>query len=622
MSSGTNKERLEQNNAKIEALAKIVAQKASDSNFDVAKGLADGTLTEFSAPNWGITQLAPQRFYNFTNLTKLDLTGITEIPSQTAYGCNNLTDLILDKNITDIGLRAFAANGLKNIDLKVNGTIGSYAFQGQKQVESFKFDKSSVITTLDNSAFQEVGTTGHSLDASETWELDFRNSTFTEIETSCFSGITNTRFYFSDKITDVSAAAFSSANQFKIYWNSLPNLYATSVFSANKTFKNFFPYQLVRQAKSKTNWSSSTNGIVSSIYGYADAGTFDINEELPVADRNGYALTWYSDEDLTQQVSVVSDKNTIYYCSVGAQAYSPLTIRTFQSNVRVVSEDGTTVYKNGDFVPNGTLLIITSNSDVDDVSRSVLTLNGSDISENYSYTADGTKISICCAYLDPSIEMSSTFANATPAQIKTAVDMGLHRIIWNVSDKVAVTLTDGTTNEFILMDTLENRYEKVDGSGYTNAVIGFNILPGGTYVMNSSNTAVGGWPASRMYTTTMPTMYNLLPEEWQAVVSEIKLKSVINTTQVVYSNDKVFLPAVQEVKKDYEGYSPDEGAVLFQNIRTSVKNSSGSVASVWLRSQTPSGSGFAYLYHSTGTSTSVSASAPNKYYNVAPIFAI
>ena len=58
------------------------------------KPYLDGTLT--STNMQGATSLKPYRFYDFENLTNLDLTGITEIPEYTAQNATALVNLTFD----------------------------------------------------------------------------------------------------------------------------------------------------------------------------------------------------------------------------------------------------------------------------------------------------------------------------------------------------------------------------------------------------------------------------------------------------------------------------------------------------------------------------------------------
>ena len=660
MSSGTYKQRIAQNNAKITELRQLVTQKAEGNNYDVTKGLADGTLTEFSAPNYGLTQLAARRFSNFSNLTKLDLTGITNIPEYTANNCSNLTELVLDENITEVGQYAFSsltsltplnivANNLivnkyafnaakidiltgtlskvdeqafRNTDLKtlnvtINGSIGSYGFADNKNLASLNIDKDSNITSLGGYVFQQCGADVRQ-DNPEYWELDFRNSTFTSIGTNCFDGnssnkkMKNIKFQFSEKVSTLNPA-FRYSDGYRIYWNSVPTLSNTNTFSNATNYKNFFPYQLAHTAKTSTNWSSSTNNIVDSIYGYAEAGTFTLNETLPNTDADGYALTWYSDEDLTQEVSTVTDVNAIYYCIVSERTHVILNITSFQANV--VVSDGTTNYTDGSLVPVGANLTITAIGQGANTQKYMFELNNVDISSGDSYIVGAVDISIVCIYWDGvNLPVNENFADNTPTQIKLGIDNGLHRILWTVGDTKTIELTDGTFATVRLTDTIANRYEKTDGSGYTNGVLEFTTILKNAQ-MNSTGTNAGGWPASKMNTETMAEIFALLPSEWQEITSEAKIGSATsgNDSTIVYANNKCFLASAQEIYNSYTSYAYDEGGQVFEYYdgtgnSTKIKQFNGSNASWFLRSPYRGNSKYSCSVNSSGSISNYNAS--------------
>lgn len=561
---------------------------------DVVKGLADGSLTEFVASQYGVTTLAARRFSGFTNLTKLDLRGITNIPEYTANDCSNLTELILDNNITEVGQYAFQnltkitpfniiANNLivnnyafdaakidvligtlskigdyafRNTDLKIldvtiNGQIGSNGFSNNKNLTNLNINKDSNITSLGQYAFSQCSINVRQNNP-EYWDLDFKNSTFTSIAAYCFQGsssnkIKNIKFQFSNKVTTLNNYAFAYSDGFRIYWNSIPTLSATSSFQAATNYKNFFPYQLAHTAKTSTNWSSTTYNIVDSIYGYAEAGTFTLNEVLPTTDNDGYALTWYSDEDLTQEVQTVTDVDATYYCIVSDRTHVKLSITQFQADVIV--SDGTTTYNNGDLVPVGSNLTITAVGQGANTEKYMFELNNVDITSGHTYIVGAVDMTIICIYWDGiNLPVNSNFADNTPQQIKIAIDNGLHRILWNVGDTKTITLTNNTSATIRLTDTLANRYEKTDGTGYSNGVLEFTSITSKAK-MNTASTNLGGWPSSEMNTLTMTDTLALLPQEWQDIISEVKVGSATsgNDSTIVYANNKCFLASGEEI---------------------------------------------------------------------------
>ena len=614
-----------------------------DLTGEIIKGLADGSLTEFSAPKYGITNLASRRFESFTNLTGLNLTGITDIPGYTAYSCLNLKELILDPNITKVGSYAFyrtryvtpidiitnnleletnafceskinrvigilsnigdhsfSTVDLKELDVTINGKIENYAFDSNYNLAILKINPDSIITSLGNYVFRYIGTAVRQ-DNPEYWDLDFRNSTFTSIGQYCFIGngtgskLKNIKFQFNEKVSSIGTYAFQYSDGFRIYWNSVPTLSNTNTFSGATNYKNFFPYQLAHTAKTATNWSSSTNGIVDSIYGYAEAGTFALNETLPNTDADGYALTWYSDEDLTQEVSTVTDETATYYCIVSERTHALLNVTSFQADV--VVSDGTTNYSTGDLVPVGANLTITAAGEGTNTQKYIFELNDTDITSGYAYTVGAADISIVCIYWDGiNLPVNETFADNTPTQIKLGIDNGLHRILWNVGDTKTIELTDGTQATVRLTDTIANRYEKTDGSGYTNGVLEFTTILKNA-VMNSSATNAGGWPATKMNTETMAEIFALLPTEWQEIVSEVKIGSATSGSDstIVYTNNKCFLPSAQEVYNSYTSYAYDEGGQVFEYYdgtanSAKIKKFNNSAQYWWLRSPCRGGS--------------------------------
>lgn len=629
MSSGTNKQRLDQNNAKIQQITQALNRKViGEGNYDTAKGLADGSLTEFVASDFGVTSLKSERFRDFTNLTKLDLTGVTNIPNYTAYGCTGITELVLDENTTNvgnnafygcnnnslevdldfkqnlvgIGMSAFASCKVKTlkgyfsyisdyalqnsqsiltkVEIKVNGSINVGAFSDNVNVSIFNLDNTSNVTFLGQSAFAKFGAS-RTLPENNIFTFDFRNSTFTDTGTYTFNGSssssTNKYFniYFPSTLSNIGTGAFRYSDHFNIYYKLVPTLSNTNAFQYATNFKNFFPYNLVYTAKNSTNWSSSANGIVDSIFGYAEENTFSLGDTLPDTDADGYALTWYSDVGMTTQVTTVSDPTAIYYCSVGAKIKTKLSTTSYQATLTV--SDGTNTYSNGDLVPIGSTLTITAVGDSGYPDPYIFTLNGTNITSGDTYTVTNDTINIVCLYYDgvnPPVD--PVFANNSPAQIKVAVDNGLHRLFWNIGDTKTITLTDDTTATLTYIDQQTNRYEKADETGYSNAVFELNPLLT-TSVMNQTNTNVGGWPASYMCNTVMPTLYNLLPTEWKNIVSEVKVSTITSSrnTALTTANNKLFIAGAQEIwgntyiygVTNRSNYYYDEGYTQFDYYR-------------------------------------------------------
>lgn len=605
------------------------------------KAFLDGTLTEFSAKKTKVSTLAPYRFYNFKNLTSANFVGVTQIPDYTCYGATALTSIALDTNTsqigayafngctalegeisftdcaigsnafystkiskisgnaTNIGSQAFYGNSsLKTVDLKINGSLGEYNFYNSN-ITNLTIDPDSVITSLGGYAFRDVGD-NRTAPESNVFTLDFRNSTFTSIGSYCFYSTKYLDIFFPSTLGTISnSSQFASSQNLNIYYNSVPTLGGTGVFSSIANVKNFFPYDLVRTAKNATNWVSGS--IVGTIYGYAPANVFIQGQELPVADDDGYALTWYSDIAMTSVVTMADNPAQIYYCQVGARTFTKLAkVTKFQANC--VVSDGAKTYAEGALIQIGTALTITATGEGANTEVYQFTLNGENITSGYEYTVGEDNISIVCIYWDGvNVPVNPTFSENTPAQIKVGIDTGVGKSLWTIGDKKTITLTDGTTCNLVLLDLTENRYEKSDGSGHSNGVLGFEEITQMAQ-MNSTSTNVGGWAESKMYTETMPQVLATLPQEWRDVISTVKVASTIGgaQTSVSYSDNTVFLPAIAEVfDPAYDSRYNVEGTI-FEYYKGSgsgsgairIKQYNGNNYYWWLRSP--------YVYNSSG----------------------
>ena len=153
-------------------------------------------------------------------------------------------------------------------------------------------------------------------------------------------------------------------------------------------------------------------------------------------------------------------------------------------------------------------------------------------------------------------------------------------------------------------------------------VMQFDFLdcPSGNQRMNATNTTVGGYGATEMYTTTLPAMVDALPSWLKTRLKTFGvLTSVGNGSSTIETvpNNKLALRSEIEIFNS-TGYSkPGEGAQipLYKTTayRTKLTGLSGSTVSWWERSPNSSAY-FAYVGY-TGNASSNTASTA---YGVAP----
>lgn len=141
------------------------------------------------------------------------------------------------------------------------------------------------------------------------------------------------------------------------------------------------------------------------------------------------------------------------------------------------------------------------------------------------------------------VSLPANFADATPAQIKYAFDNKKVPSTWAVGDEHTITLTNGNVYALRILDMTEGRYTKTDGSGTTNCVLGF------TSVMSYNDSTYDStyWANSYLYKTSAPYYLNLMPSEWQEIVSEVKLRSMTSSSVTELVESKLFAPAMAEI---------------------------------------------------------------------------
>lgn len=198
------------------------------------------------------------------------------------------------------------------------------------------------------------------------------------------------------------------------------------------------------------------------------------------------------------------------------------------------------------------------------------------------------------------------FANNSWAQIKQAFDNDEVPETWAIGDTKEVTLTDGYTYHIRLSDMQAGRYTKTDG-GTTKAGFEFVECLPTSYAINPSQVTdgdvtaytAGGWAMCNMKNTVLDqTVWNMLPADLQAVISEITLNEYsYSAPSPRTSNNKLFLFAETEVgnSRRYSAEGSQEGCVQYtpwdyylsrqsNSDRFKYKVNQASPNSWWLRS--------------------------------------
>ena len=195
-------------------------------------------------------------------------------------------------------------------------------------------------------------------------------------------------------------------------------------------------------------------------------------------------------------------------------------------------------------------------------------------------------------------QLDSILENNSWATIKSAVDAGLAPYSWVGQTK---EIASGTYQGYHLqcVDVTPNRYEKVDGTGYTNAVFQLVELTPVTYQMTLYSSTAGGWDGSHGR-SIMPDILAGLPIEIQNIISTCYTKAYKkNSNKVVDSEDTLFVPCESEITSSTSGGSSSgEGSQYhyYRNIATKLadrikhRKDDDTARSWWTRSASKSSS--------------------------------
>ena len=653
--------------------------KVRESNL-LAKQILDGSLTEYDNTQLGLTSIMSDRFIQFPNLVRLNLTGIIDIPEYTCENCSNLTDLVLDQNIESIGEYAFSNCPITNFVLNttktcsidqyafrsarlsgitgkfgnigqyafygmgdnfttingtINGTIGAYAFQNAYYVNNFNILSDSIVSgTLGDYCFSGVGSSRTSPETS-IFDLDFSNSKISTINQYAFgtsSSSYKNRYYsiqFPATLSTINSYAFRYSDNMVLYFKGkTPASLNSNAFSNTTNLKICVNYASVNAYKTATNWAT----YASSIIGYADRNTFTQGQQLPQYSLEGYALTWYSDIGLTEEVTTAQTPSNYYYCTVGTEQIDVVGITSvYEDNCTITVADSTTgyIYTEGEGILVGTQLTITATPTVQGYIPYILTLNGADFTSPYDYTTvTGTNLDLAGIYYDGvHIPVNPDFSQNSWVVIKSVAQSGNAGQYWTVGQIKEIEI-EGTTYGIRLSDLQAGRYNYASGTKTTNAVFEFVQLYKTDYRMNATNTNAGGFATCEMQTTLNSTIINKIPNELRTLLEEVVIASAngggSNYTEITTSNNKLFLPCAAEVALSTSYGRAEEGTTWDYYIgatnakRVKMKPGSTSGSYWWLRSPYPTGTNSFSGVNSGGYGDYNSAS---NTYGVCPCFA-
>ena len=181
-----------------------------------------------------------------------------------------------------------------------------------------------------------------------------------------------------------------------------------------------------------------------------------------------------------------------------------------------------------------------------------------------------------------------SFATDSWETIASAVSSG-QTDNYNVGDTKEVEITGYGT--FTVRIANKSTPSECNTSGFSGTACGFvvefvDVIT--TYKMNSTNTNVGGWPGSAMYSFVNDTIYNALPEDLRNVIADTYVVSSHGSSDSTNftSTDKLYLLSTKEVwgKSGTSNTINDDTAEAetrqldyYTNLGVSTNNYSGAI---------------------------------------------
>ena len=204
--------------------------------------------------------------------------------------------------------------------------------------------------------------------------------------------------------------------------------------------------------------------------------------------------------------------------------------------------------------------------------------------------------------------------------------------VYNVGDTKEIDL--GSYGKHTLRIANKSTPSECSNTNFSQSACGFilefaDIII--THKMNDTNTNIGGWPASSMYTFVNNDIYNAIPSE---IKNEIIDTTVISghgksNTENFTSTDKLYLLSTAEVWSQGSSNTISDDAArdvtrqldYYKNLGTSTTNRSGAVKKSgyawWLRVANSSDNNNFYRVNNRGDWSNNNASTTN---GVAPAF--
>ena len=178
-----------------------------------------------------------------------------------------------------------------------------------------------------------------------------------------------------------------------------------------------------------------------------------------------------------------------------------------------------------------------------------------------------------------SINYDPILANNDWATIAQIAETGKAQDYWNIGDTINIQVGDELL-EFAIMDFYHD--DKSDKSGKANITFGMTGLMADKHNMNSTDTNVGSFVGSEMYTYLKNTVLPSMPQELQNAIKPVNKRTSAGnkSTEVQVSPMSIWLFSAVEVGLSSSHVASDEG-IAYPYYTSTARQKGGAW---WLRS--------------------------------------
>lgn len=270
---------------------------------------------------------------------------------------------------------------------------------------------------------------------------------------------------------------------------------------------------------------------------------------------------------------------------------------------------------------NGTINIehVTDNLTITIVASEILPIVYTEPQKDVAYTPLDNLFNFSYYKINAYSKAISNNENILPTTTDLYIHDGVDRYHIHLGTEIKFTFKE--TEEQVIMQIVSfNHYDLVDKTiyggdeenvtGKSGMVLFSKDCLSTSYKMEDTQTNSGGWESTRIRTTTVPALLELLPDDLKSIVKKVKILTSkgSQSSNITETEDTIFIPSQIELygntSYSFEGEGTRYGYYEGKTNQDLIKNKDTSTPSYWTRSPYKSSSqGFVLVQGGNGYAT-------------------